>query len=163
LKKNGIRVFEDRSGQRREVNPNNVDWSGSGENFRYHLNQKSGPRNPLGRIKFYFANQCDCYLHDTPSQSLFENTDRALSHGCIRVEQAPDLAAYLLRGNPVWTLESILAAIQRGTRINIDVSERVPIYLVYFTAWEDEYGIQFRRDLYGQDKLLLEMLHRLRR
>ena len=90
ITRKGLRVFD---GAGREVNPESIDWSRfrSG-NIPYTLRQDPGPSNALGRIKFMFPNPYAVYLHDTPSQSLFERADRAFSSGCVRVERALELA-----------------------------------------------------------------------
>jgi murein L,D-transpeptidase YcbB/YkuD len=39
-------------------------------------------------------------LHDTPKKELFAQDKRDLSHGCVRLEDAPRLARWLLRKDP---------------------------------------------------------------
>ena len=74
------------------------------------VRQKPGPKNALGLIKFIFPNDQNVYLHSTPSQSLFSESRRDFSHGCIRVEDPKVLAEWVLRNNPGWTRERIEAA-----------------------------------------------------
>jgi murein L,D-transpeptidase YcbB/YkuD len=114
--------------------------------------QEPGPKNPLGDIKFVFPNRFDVYLHDTPSRTLFTKTDRALSHGCIRVEKPFDLAEHVLRHNPQWTRERLSSAITKSTSQTVPLPEPLPIHLTYRTAWVDEEGVvHFRTDIYGYD------------
>ena len=79
------------------VDPASVDWSKfKSGNIPYTLRQDPGPKNALGRVKIMFPNSYSVYLHDTPSQTKFEETDRAFSSGCVRVERPLELAELLL-------------------------------------------------------------------
>jgi L,D-transpeptidase YcbB len=134
------------------VDPASADLSKLGKGSPYRLRQRSGAANPLGQVKFLFPNPFDVYLHGTTSQSLFARTVRNFSHGCIRLEKPQDLAAYLLKGDPAWTLETIEAAIATGDHRTIPLPKPLPIYILYWTAWVDADGtVELRRDLYGHD------------
>jgi murein L,D-transpeptidase YcbB/YkuD len=99
-----------------------------------------------------FANRFDVYLHDTPSRTLLTKTDRALSHGCIRIEKPFDLAEHVLQHNPRWTRERLSTAITKSTSQTVLLPEPLPIHLTYQTAWVDEEGVvHFRTDIYGLD------------
>jgi len=137
----------------RTVDPHSVDWSKvSTKNFPYRLRQEPGPNNPLGTIKFIFPNRFQVYLHDTPTRALFAKPERALSHGCVRVEKPTDLAEYLLRG--VLSRERIVAGLGQRTSRTVPLSEPLPTYLVYRTVLvKDDGTIQFRPDIYGYDEL----------
>ena len=118
--------------------------------------QDPGPGNALGKAKFLFPNGYDVYLHDTNGPRLFEREARFLSHGCVRIPNAVELAEHLLQNDPDWTRERIDAAIGRGKNRSIELSTAVPVHLVYDTAWVDEAGeVQFRKDIYGRDADLL--------
>jgi murein L,D-transpeptidase YcbB/YkuD len=119
--------------------------------------QEPGSGNALGKAKFLFPNGYDVYLHDTNSPRLFERDVRFLSHGCVRIPNAVELAEHLLQGDdPTWTRERIDAAIGRGKNRSIELAAPVPVHLVYDTAWVDESGeVQFRKDVYGRDADLL--------
>ncbi|MCS7196673.1 MAG: L,D-transpeptidase family protein [Aquificaceae bacterium] len=149
LRRKGFRVFH----MGMEVDPQQVDWSLYGEkNFPFRLVQESGPKNSLGRIKFNFPNHFAVYLHDTPDKGLFKHTKRAFSSGCIRVERAKELALYLLGEG--WTSAKLDPLIKEGRTQTLTLRESVPIYLLYFTAFEREGKLHFREDLYGYDKML---------
>jgi len=123
------------------------------------LVQDPGPANSLGRIKFEFSNPFSVYLHDTPMHSLFARADRALSHGCVRLERPLDLAMELLKDDPSWTRERLERAIGRGTTIRIDVPNPLPVVLVYWTTFVDGDGmVEFRDDIYGRDARLTAAL-----
>jgi L,D-transpeptidase YcbB len=116
------------------------------------IRQLPGPQNALGKVKFLFPNTYEIYLHDSPQKELFEQKNRALSHGCIRVADAQKLAEYLLKNNPGWTPEKVRQAINSGKEQSVALKEPVPVSITYLTAWVDENGeINFRNDIYGHD------------
>src|SRR6185437_2664660 len=120
----------------------------------YYFEQLPGPRNPLGRLKFETPNKFDVYLHDTPSRGTFERAARALSHGCVRMEDARELADYVL--DPVkWTAADLIRAIDSGTTVRVDVMRHLRVALLYFTSFVDpDGGVELRNDIYGRDKRL---------
>jgi murein L,D-transpeptidase YcbB/YkuD len=114
--------------------------------------QDPGPVNALGKAKFLFPNSYDVYLHDTNSPRLFTRDRRFLSHGCVRIPNAVELAGLLLQDDADWTREKIEQAIGRGKNRSITLARPVPVHLVYDTAWVDDSGaVQFRPDIYGRD------------
>lgn len=161
LLKTNIRVFKNWKAQAPEINPDSIDWSQiTAKNLSFKLRQEPGPSNALGRIKFMFPNKFDVYLHDTPARALFKKTKRSSSSGCIRVEKPIELAEYLLRDDPKWTHEEILAAINSNKRQVVLIREPIAVHVLYRTAWVDEDDtIHFRDDIYGRDKMLDEALN----
>lgn len=138
------------------IDPTTIDWAGvTQDNFKYTVRRRPGPKNDLGDVKFIFPNSNDIYLHDTPHDELFSQTKRSFSHGCVRVEEPIKLATYLLRNNPNWDLTSIQDTIAQHREKYITLKEKLPVYLVYLTAWADADGhAHFRDDIYGHDKAL---------
>jgi murein L,D-transpeptidase YcbB/YkuD len=119
------------------------------------VRQKPGPKNALGLIKFIFPNDQNIYLHSTPSQALFSQTRRDFSHGCIRVENPQALAEWVLRKNPGWTRDRIEAAFKAQKEQQVNLTNAIPVLIVYGTAIAKEDGqIYFFDDLYGYDKEL---------
>ena len=135
-----------------EVNPSTVDWSQFSSGYiPYTLRQDPGPANALGRVKLMFPNPYQVYLHDTPSQSLFDSAQRAFSSGCVRVERAPELAQLVL-DDDAWNREAIDRVIAGGKLQNVTLKKKMPVLLTYWTAWVDPQGrAHFRDDIYGQD------------
>lgn len=133
-------------------------------NMEWHNNmvrQKPGKDNSLGLVKFMFPNSNNIYLHDTPAKSLFEKEDRALSHGCVRVEKARELAIKILEGDKNWNTEKIDAAMQSGKEKNYTLNHKIPVYIAYFTAWADENGqVSFYNDIYERDAHLAKLLYK---
>ena len=138
------------------VNPASIDWANvTQESFKYTLRRRPGPKNDLGDVKFIFPNSNDIYLHDTPHDELFSQSSRSFSHGCVRLSEPIKLATYLLRNRPEWDKQTILDTIATHREKYITLKEKLPVYLVYFTAWADASGHpHFRDDIYGLDKKL---------
>ena len=134
------------------VDPASVDWDDPDAIKALAFRQKPGPGNALGHVKFLFPNSYDVYLHDTPADALFARTGRAFSHGCVRLEKPDALAAYLLRDDPDWDEARIQAAMHQGEERHVAMKEKLPVHIVYFTAWPDGAGgVQTFPDVYGYD------------
>lgn len=157
ITRRGLKVLD--SGGR-EVDPASIDWSRfQSGHIPYTLRQDPGPNNALGRVKLMFPNDYFVYLHDTPSQALFDRADRAFSSGCVRVERALELAERVLDDPAQWNAQSIAAVIQGGKLQNVTLKRRMPVLLAYWTSWVDPDGrVNFRRDVYGQDAKWAEAL-----
>jgi murein L,D-transpeptidase YcbB/YkuD len=117
------------------------------------VREKPGPKNSLGLIKFMFPNQYDIYLHSTPAVSLFEQTRRDFSHGCIRVQKPADLAAWVLQGQGDWDLDKVQEAMNKGPdNKTVSLKTPLPIVIFYLTATVDEDDqVHFFDDIYGYD------------
>ncbi|MBU4316428.1 MAG: L,D-transpeptidase family protein [Proteobacteria bacterium] len=161
LMKQKIRIFRNTGIEEQEIDPRVIDWSKVTKyNFRYRLRQDPGPLNALGRVKFMFPNRFNVYLHDTPARELFDKTVRTFSSGCIRIEKALDLAAYLLKDDPNWTPESILTELDKNKEKTVKLKNPMPIHLQYWTALVDESGdVNFRNDIYERDMNLIRAFY----
>jgi murein L,D-transpeptidase YcbB/YkuD len=123
------------------------------------IHQRPGPANALGRVKLLFPNSYSIYMHDAPSQGAFALENRAFSHGCIRLSRPRELAEYLLRNDPAWTAERIRQAMYGGREMTVQLKEKRPVRIGYFTAWVDGEGrLNFRDDVYGRDERLAREL-----
>lgn len=147
----------------RDVNPYAVDWHAvTPKTFRWRLQQRPGPRNALGRIKFMFPNKFNVYIHDTPSKGLFSQASRAFSHGCVRVQHPFDLAEILL-GRQGMSRAQIEAIRKTGAERIVRLKQPVPVHINYLTAWVNKDGtVHFRRDVYGRDARLDKALRDVR-
>ncbi|MBW2644025.1 MAG: L,D-transpeptidase family protein [Deltaproteobacteria bacterium] len=156
LADNNIRIFENWEEDARELNPESIDWASiTKKNLVYRFRQDPANSNALGRVKFIFPNKYSIFLHDTPARNLFNMTKRTFSHGCIRIEKPMKLAAYLLQDNSKWSLEKLIAAVNRKKNKAILLSHPINIHIFYWTAWVDKDGvINFRDDIYGRDRQL---------
>ena len=123
------------------------------------LQQQPGPNNSLGLVKFELDDPFAVYFHDTPARNLFAREYRALSHGCMRLEQPYALAKRLLGNNPDWPEDKIDATLKAGVTQRVALPTRVMAYVVYWTAFVDDKGqVNFRPDVYGWDNPLLRIL-----
>jgi murein L,D-transpeptidase YcbB/YkuD len=138
------------------IDPRSVDWSGAhAPNFT--VRQQSGTWNALGAVKIDMPNPYSVYMHDTNQRNLFNDDYRFDSHGCSRVDNVRDLAAWLLMDLPHWNRASIDAAIASGQREDIHLPKKVPVAWIYLTGWmTKDQTVQFRNDIYDQDEQLLE-------
>jgi murein L,D-transpeptidase YcbB/YkuD len=117
----------------------------------FTFRQRAGDENALGKIKFNIPDSDDIYLHSTPTPRLFAKDDRALSHGCIRVENPRDLAYFVFGGMADWDKERIDDAYDSSRERWVKV-ESTPVHLVYWTAFVDAAGTTyFYSDVYGKD------------
>jgi L,D-transpeptidase YcbB len=138
------------------IDPRSVDWSGA-HTPNFTVRQQSGSWNALGAVKIDMPNPYSVYMHDTNRRNLFSDDYRFDSHGCSRVDNVRDLAAWLLKDVPQWSRASIDAAIATGQRQDIHLPNKVPVAWIYLTAWMTrDQTVQFRDDIYGQDEQLLE-------
>lgn len=152
LDKRGFRLYDTKW---RELDAETFDLASlKGKSLPFILRQDPGPRNPLGDVKFMFPNEDAIYLHDTRQRRLFDRTSRALSHGCVRVDAAAELAMLLLREEG-WTQEKYDEILKSGETHRVKLSKPMPIYIVTRTAWVDtDHSIHFRNDPYVAGKSL---------
>lgn len=129
------------------------------------VREKPGPKNSLGLVKFMFPNQYDIYLHSTPAVSLFNRSRRDFSHGCVRVQQPAELAAWLLQGQKDkdgqdWDLDKVNEAMNSGPdNHQVNLKTPVPIVIFYVTAEVEEDGhVHFFDDIYGYDDGLQKVI-----
>lgn len=133
----------------------NMEWNNG------RVRQKPGDKNSLGLVKFMFPNSNNIYLHDSPAKSLFNKESRALSHGCVRVEKARDLAVAILEKDKNWTPQKIDKAMHAGKEKSYTLKKKIPVYIAYFTAFADENGIvSFFDDVYNRDSRLASSLYK---
>jgi len=179
LRRHNIRVY--RNGT--EVHPQKTEWAKITEHYQpYTLVQDSGDINALGRIKFNFANKFSVYLHDTNSKSAFLRHNRALSHGCVRVQKPMELAFFclpdydktnkqkkenreLLQDKIRYTTGKL--PISKTGKVtlsetpdkmktaSIQLSQPIPILIDYLTCYYSPEGVIFRDDIYNMDSCIL--------
>jgi len=135
-----------------------INWAQYGPgNFPFQIRQRPGSNNALGRVKFMFPNKFNVYLHDTPAKSLFGRSERAFSHGCIRLSRPIDLAEEVLRPDG-WTRNKVDEVVASGKRTVVNLTTPLPVHITYLTAWVDDGVANFRRDVYEQDAKLVAAL-----
>ena len=126
-----------------------------------HVYQPPGPKNALGQIRFNFPNPFLVYQHDTPAKHLFAKSERAFSHGCIRVQHPEKYAEVLLsitQAKDGYTAERVKNMFGENER-TINLKSPMVVHLTYQTAFVDDAGrLQLRKDIYGRDARLLAVL-----
>jgi murein L,D-transpeptidase YcbB/YkuD len=146
-----------------EVDPFFVDWSKYKTGIPYKVVQGSGDANALGIMKFNFPNKYAVYLHDTNQRYLFAQTTRALSHGCVRVQEWEKLTHYFLdndslnaRNASFTKTDSVFTWLQRKEKHSVPVRNRVALFIRYFTCEGKDGRIVFYDDIYHEDHWLQE-------
>lgn len=138
-------------GSQEVINPDEIDWDNlNPHQFPYRMTQLSGQANALGLYKFNTPNRRAIYLHDTPSKGLFDETQRAFSSGCIRVENADVFADTLLQtqGLVIEQEEQVSPTPNQA----IPLKSRIPVHIIYQTAWYEEGNVHYREDIYRLDR-----------
>lgn len=129
----------------RKVASSQVDWNVT---HAVDVRQPPGGDNALGELKILFPNEHAIYMHDTPSKSFFKRDMRALSHGCVRLAE-PRVMAAAVMGT---TVEDIGKQIASGQNRAVQVPQKIPVYVAYFTAWPNKDGVvEYFDDVYGRD------------
>jgi len=158
LAKKGFRAYD------RDGNPVKASLLNVRNLKRYTYKQAPGDDNALGAIKFNLPNPWDIYLHDTPHRGDFGKCYRALSSGCIRVQQPQEMAVYILsevekKRFTQGRLDTLVAT--HKTRWEA-LKTKIPVHIAYLTAFEDTTGkhVRFINDIYGRDEKLVSLLNR---
>ncbi|NDV82372.1 L,D-transpeptidase family protein [Bacteroides sp. 51] len=168
--KHRMKVYDSAGNQ---VNLHDVKWSNYARGVPFTVKQDNREGNSLGRIIFRFPNTFAVYLHDTPVRSAFLRTNRAVSHGCVRLERALDFAFFLLdKPDPVLedrirVAMSLRAQSDEGKRVTqkqgykdlefYNLKEHIPLFLDYQTMYLSADGVlTYCEDTYKYDKALLD-------
>jgi murein L,D-transpeptidase YcbB/YkuD len=130
------------------LDPSKVDWQAVKDGkTTLHIRQGPGGGNSMGAIKFMMPNSLGIYLHDTPDKAVFNKDERWISNGCIRLQDARRLAAWLFGAMP------------KGRNPNVEerveLRDPVPVFVTYLTAETTADGVVFRADPYGRDPAVL--------
>ncbi|MGB9151511.1 MAG: L,D-transpeptidase family protein [Alphaproteobacteria bacterium] len=138
-----------------------IDWKNTRpDQFNYQLRQVPGDLNSLGQLKFNFTNPFDVYMHGTPHQELFAKPERSFSSGCVRLKDPVRVGEILLKYNKEgdgWPQQRIEDEIAAEKTHFVTLTKTMPLYFLYWSVFPDADGqVNFRRDLYGYDSLLIE-------
>jgi murein L,D-transpeptidase YcbB/YkuD len=160
LANRNIRVFAGWREDSPELASPAIDWKAvDARRIPFRFRQDPGPGNALGRVKFMFPNRFNVYMHDTPSRELFNKVVRSFSSGCVRVEDALELAEYLTADLPGWDRKRVEDVIASRETTVVKLARPLPVHLTYSTVWFGEGGtIHFRDDVYARDDLLYQAL-----
>lgn len=146
------------------VDPYTVNWSKYKNAIPWKVVQGAGMDNALGIFKFNFNNPYSVYLHDTNQRYLFSNSNRALSHGCVRVQNWQQLAFYIAARDSIamegahlsYNADSIRTWLTSEARKTIMVKKKLPLYIEYYTCEAKDSEIVFYKDIYDEDASLEE-------
>ncbi|MER9652154.1 murein L,D-transpeptidase [Mesorhizobium sp. M0152] len=131
-----------------------VNWGAYGANIPYSVRQQPSEANALGELKILFPNKHAIYMHDTPQKSFFERDMRALSHGCVRLQDPRGMAAAVLGTSVDYVAEKL-----KQGHSSENVTRKIPVYVAYFTAWPDMSGkVEYFNDVYDRDSRLKQAL-----
>ncbi|MFD1612375.1 murein L,D-transpeptidase [Sphingomonas tabacisoli] len=144
MQKLGFEALTDWSAQAQPLDAGAIDWHAVAAGAQeIRVRQLPGPTNAMGKVKFMFPNDLGIYLHDTPERELFAKPVRYFSSGCVRMEDAQRLGAWLF-GKPLDTATE-------HPEQNVALARPVPVYLTYLTAVASDGQVQFLDDAYGRD------------
>lgn len=179
LSRNGYKVFKGDI----EINGDTIKWNEINKNqIPYTIVQVTGPQNALGTVKFMFNNPFSIYLHDTPNKNAFKRTQRAVSHGCVRLEQPILFGEFLMQNNSDYDADdfrilmgfaphdknrleeydptdstAVIQKLEKTSKIHLDTP--MPLYLDYRTLYYDQYwNPHFTYDIYDQNKLIIKAM-----
>jgi murein L,D-transpeptidase YcbB/YkuD len=139
-----------------------IDWKNVDSSiYNLRFREDPGVDNALGRFKFKFDNNCGIYLHDSLAQSAFDESNRGLSHGCIRIAEVDSFANFLIKTNNGWDSSRLANEVNSNKHQFVKLSRPTALSVIYLTAWydADEDFVQFRDDIYSYDKLSLYPLY----
>jgi murein L,D-transpeptidase YcbB/YkuD len=147
LTENHIRIL----GPNGEIDPTTIDWN-TEDAAKFRFRQDPSAINAMASVKINFPSPENVYMHDTPSQGLFNKLMRFDSSGCVRVQNVRDLVVWLLRDTPGWNRQHFEETIRGGQNTPVQVTNPVPVYFTYISAWSTGDGVvQFRDDIYARD------------
>jgi murein L,D-transpeptidase YcbB/YkuD len=164
LRKKGYSLLNSKN---EEIRSDSINWSKYKKKIPFKVIQGSGDDNALGVLKFNFNNKYSVYLHDTNQRSFFTNDSRALSHGCVRVQEWEKMALFIINNEntvnanakpkpvPVDSLTHWLAIKEKHS---IPVKAKIPVFIRYFTCEVNNGQIDFFEDIYNEDKQMSELL-----
>ncbi|MEM6811769.1 MAG: L,D-transpeptidase family protein [Pseudomonadota bacterium] len=147
--------------EREQIDSTLVDWNALPEEeySSYRMVQGSGLNNPLGRFRILMPNPYNIYLHDTPQKSVFQRTNRALSSGCIRLQDAEKVVDFILQDKNGWSEERKQDILDAGKMRDIFLENPIPVYLNYQTMWfDDKNKLVYGPDVYKEDINLFSAL-----
>jgi murein L,D-transpeptidase YcbB/YkuD len=181
LANNNIRVYY----KGKEVeDPDTITWKHlQRQKMPYSFKQDASELNALGKFKFIFDNSSSIYLHDTPNKKAFKKPWRAVSHGCVRVDDPLKLTQALVNDtnevdnirmavglapvNPKDTIryKAILAKREaEGSGLKtkyLGLKPDMQLFIDYYTCWPDENGkLVFYYDAYRMDAVLYKAMEK---
>jgi L,D-transpeptidase YcbB len=154
LDRSGYEVTDDKG---HRIPSASIDWGRYGANIPFNVRQDPSEENALGVLKILFPNKHAIYMHDTPEKAFFKRDIRALSHGCVRLQEPKQMAAAVLDTS----VDQIDQRLKDGHNSE-KVPVQIPVYVAYFTAWPDETGtVHYYNDIYGRDDRVADAIQKV--
>jgi len=164
LRKKGYSLLNSKN---EELRSDSINWSKYKKTIPFKVIQGSGDDNALGVLKFNFNNKYSVYMHDTNQRSFFGMDSRALSHGCVRVQEWEKMAMYILNNDSTYLAEKKIKPLPKDSlthwlvikeKHSIPVKAKIPVFIRYFTCEANNGQIDFFEDIYGEDKKMIDLL-----
>jgi len=159
MARQGIEIHSGWGKDAQIISGSSVNWNKwrYSKTMPFRFAQVPGYKNALGKVKFLFPNKFSVYMHDTPSKHLFKRNKRAFSHGCIRLQKPRELLRTFSTFNENLDFDKAQKRLKGKKKEYVVLKEKVPVDVIYLTAWVDYEGkLQFRDDVYGYDKMQLK-------
>ena len=159
LRRHNMVVKKDYAPDSPKVDPSSVNWKlyltpeWANKNLPYKIIEQASSRNALGTVKFMFPNRFSVYMHDTNSKGLFSRQLRAYSHGCIRLEKPLTLLGHLSTYYTKQKFEEVGAILKAKKTKYVGLAQKIPVHIVYLTAYVENGVVNFYTDIYGFDKI----------
>ena len=159
LKRHNMVIKKDYAPDSPTVNPSSVNWKQyltpewSVKALPYKIIEQASTRNALGRVKFMFPNRFSVYMHDTNSKGLFSRQLRAYSHGCVRLEKPLKLLGHLSTYYTKQKFDEVGAILKAKKTKYVGLAQKIPVHIVYLTAYVEGGVVNFYSDIYGFDKI----------
>lgn len=164
LAQKGMELISGRGENAMSIDPTSIDWLSMDVDdlSQFRMVQTPGVHNPLGRVRVLMPNRYNVYLHDTNERHYFKRASRALSSGCVRLENPEKMARFIMKERDGWTDDRMQDIYAEGDTQDWGLSRRIPVYLLYYTVWINERDeLIYGHDLYGHDENLIKMLSKL--
>ena len=157
-----FKAYQGWSKNRKPIDPFDVDWyQYDGESdLPFNFVKDPGKGNPLGKVKFMFPNKYAVYMHDTNEKGLFKRPIRAYSHGCIRLQNPQKMLEFVANNYMDKSYKELKAMLKKSENTSLQMQERIPVYIRYYTAWVNGDGVNFRDDIYGYDKIMRAVMRK---
>ncbi len=163
MARQGIEIHTGWGRDAKKISGSSVNWSKYrySKNMPFRFAQVPGYKNALGKVKFLFPNKFSVYMHDTPTKHLFKRLKRAFSHGCIRLHKPRELLHTFSTFNDNINFDKAKETLKGKKKKHLALNHKVPIDVIYLTAWVDYDGqLQFRDDVYHYDEMQLKSFRR---
>jgi murein L,D-transpeptidase YcbB/YkuD len=157
----GIELVRGYGTEAETLDPSVIDWDSitPQQLAKIRFIQIPGEHNPLGKIRILMPNDYNMYLHDTNHPELFDKAERQVSSGCMRMKYPEKVADWVMKDTPGWSTRKMNEIIETGETTDLDIAKKIPVYVLYYTAWIGDQGrVVYGADVYNYDTKLVDLL-----